>query len=61
MSTGAPIRPIPELIWHGINAAALLARAGRDGITVSGTSDAALAARDIAAQVLETVDDAAGE
>ena len=46
----------PQLIWHGINAAALLARAGRDGITVSGTSDAASAARDIAEQVLETVD-----
>ncbi len=46
----------PQLIWHGINAAALLARADREGITVSGTSDAALAARNIATQVLEAVD-----
>ena len=46
----------PQLIWHGVNAAALLARAGRYGIAVSQTSDAASAARDIAAQVLETVD-----
>ena len=47
----------PRLIWHGINAAALLARAGRDGIEVSGTSDAALLARNIAAQVLQIVDE----
>ena len=47
----------PRLIWHGINAAALLARAGRDGVTVSGTADAAQAAHDIAAQVLQTVDE----
>jgi hypothetical protein len=47
----------PQDFWHGINAAALLARAARDGITVSGTSNAALAARGIAVQVLKTVDE----
>ena len=47
----------PQDFWHGINAAALLARAARDGITVSGTSDAARTAQEIAEQVLKTVDE----
>jgi V8-like Glu-specific endopeptidase len=45
-----------QSFWHGINAAALLTRAQRERIKVSETSDAGQRAREIAAEVLATVE-----
>jgi tetratricopeptide (TPR) repeat protein len=41
--------------WHGINALALLARAGQDAISVPGTSRPGQIAADMAAEVLGTI------
>jgi len=46
----------PEQFWHGINAAALLARADRERIAVPGITDAGRKAMEIATEVLERVD-----
>ncbi|MGV9743922.1 trypsin-like peptidase domain-containing protein [Rhodococcus zopfii] len=46
----------PGQVWHAINAAALLARADRDGIALPAVDDPADAARAGAAQVLEAVE-----
>ena len=43
-------------VWHGINAAALLTRADRERIEVPETSEAGQRAREIAAEVLATVE-----
>ena len=45
-----------RLSWHGINAVALLARAGRESLFVPGISDPAQLATDTAAQVLTSVE-----
>ncbi|WP_420749363.1 trypsin-like serine peptidase [Rhodococcus sp. O3] len=50
----APARP-----WHAINAAALLARAHRDGLAVPGITDPAVLSRALAAQVLGAIETAA--
>ena len=44
-------------IWHGINAAAMLARAGRDGLTVPNEPDPAAEAKIIAAQMLNNIEE----
>jgi len=41
--------------WHGINALALMARAGQDGISVPGTARPGQIATDMAAEVLSTI------
>ena len=46
-----------RLSWHGINAVALLARAGRESLFVPGIPDPARLATDTAAQVLTSVED----
>ena len=46
-----------RLSWHGINAVALLARAGRESLFVPGIPDLARLATDTAAQVLTSVED----
>ncbi len=45
-----------RLSWHGINAVALLARAGRESLFLPGISDPAQLATDTAAQVLTSVE-----
>lgn len=45
----------PQRFWHGINASALLARAGRDGIEVASHADPVVTSREVAARVLDTV------
>jgi len=45
-----------ERLWHGINGVALLARADRDGIDVAGHEQAGNLARELAADILATVD-----
>lgn len=39
--------------WHGINAAALLLRADRDGVSVAGQSDPGARGRELASEILE--------
>jgi V8-like Glu-specific endopeptidase len=48
----------PQKGWPGINAVALLARAGREKMKVPGTRDAGQRARDIARQLLDALPDA---
>jgi Trypsin-like peptidase domain/MAP3K TRAFs-binding domain len=43
-------------VWHGINAAALLLRAARDGIDVSGTADPQTAGQSIAEEISREID-----
>jgi Trypsin-like peptidase domain/MAP3K TRAFs-binding domain len=45
------------LRWHGINAAALLDRARRDGITIDGVDDSGAASRELAEKILATIED----
>lgn len=45
----------PDQVWHGINAAALLLRAARDGIAVRATSDPRATGLQIAAEILERI------
>ena len=45
-----------EYRWHGINAVALLDRAGRDGIALEGIDDARAAAADLAREILEAIE-----
>jgi V8-like Glu-specific endopeptidase len=52
---GDAYRGAPWRYWHGINLAAMLARAARDGIRVPDIPDAAATARTTATDVLETV------
>ncbi|MDQ4093458.1 MAG: serine protease, partial [Actinomycetota bacterium] len=49
-------REDPGRFWHGINAVALLARADRDGLHVTGHEDPGATARDIAAEILDLVE-----
>lgn len=51
-------REDPDRTWHGINAVALLARAGRDGIDLRDQDDQPEDLTDLAAAVLNTVDGA---
>jgi tetratricopeptide (TPR) repeat protein len=44
------------LRWHGINAAALLERARRDGIALDGIDDPGGAARELAQEILTTIE-----
>jgi hypothetical protein len=44
------------LRWHGINAVALLDRARRDGIAIDGVDDTRAAARELAREILTTIE-----
>jgi Trypsin-like peptidase domain len=50
-------RESPTHRWHGINAVALLSRAARDGVELPGVDDPAPAARDMASEILEAIED----
>jgi hypothetical protein len=49
------------LRWHGINAAALLDRARRDGIVLDGVDDSGAAARELAETILATIEGLGGD